>query len=100
MTEPTTSLPTKKAPLSGTLADSLSIEKSLISDTQALAEELDMPWSQLVALALEEFVLRNQGKKSLTDKINEAYSGPLDDNEAELLRRTSTSYKKVVEGEW
>lgn len=81
-------------------ATSLSIKETLISDTKALAKELDMPWSGLVTLALEEFVRRHRGKKSLTDEINAAYAGPPDKEEAEILRRMSTSYRKIVEGEW
>ena len=100
MTEQATSLPILESSTEDTQSTSLSIKEALISDTQALAEELDMPWSRLVTLALEEFVRRHRGKKGLTDRINAAYAGLPDKEEAELLRRMSTSYRKIVEGEW
>ena len=100
MTEQATSLPIRKRSTDDTQATSLSIKETLISDTKALAEELDMPWSGLVTLALEEFVRRHRGKKSLTDRIDAAYAGPPDEEEAEILRRMSTGYRKIVEGEW
>ena len=100
MTDQATSLPIQKTSTEDTQSTSLSIKETLISDTQALAEELDMPWSRLVTLALEEFIRRHRGEKSLTDRIDVAYAGPPDEEEAELLRHMSISYRKIVEGEW
>lgn len=100
MTEQSTSLFTQEAPPADTQATSLSIEKSLINDTQALAEELEVSWSRLVTLALEEFVRRSHKKKNLTDRINAAYADDEHDGEAvirqEAMRATQ---RRLLEGE-
>lgn len=81
MTEQTASLFTHKFLTDDTQSTSLSIEKTLISDTKALAEELNMPWSRLVALALEELIRRHRGRKNLIDRINAAYADDVQDEE-------------------
>ena len=69
---------------------SLPIQKNLISDTQALAKELDIPWSRLVSLALTDFVRRYRGKKQLVEAINTAYADAPDEQEAKA-QTSSTS---------
>lgn len=79
--------------------NSLPIQKSLIDDTQALAEELDISWSRLVALALSDFVRRHQGRKQLVDKINAAYADAPDDEEIVMQRGMRATQRNLLDGE-
>ncbi|MGF1460224.1 MAG: hypothetical protein ACFBSG_14510 [Leptolyngbyaceae cyanobacterium] len=81
-------------------SNSFSIQESLLSDTQALAEALDISWPQLVTLALQDFVRRHQDRQDLTAQINAAYDDGLDDDEMRFIQATRISHRHIVEGEW
>jgi predicted transcriptional regulator len=72
------------------------MQDSLFAKVEALAREMQVSRSQLVALALEAFVER-QHNQHLLREINEAYAGePLEPRSTE--RRDQ--HRRVVEGEW
>ncbi len=50
----------------------ISIDEDLLEKTARIAEELDIPRSQVVSMALEEYVQRYRNKQ-LLDQINEVY---------------------------
>ena len=51
----------------------ISIDDNLLEETGNIAQELDIPRSQVVSLALEDFIRRYRNKQILA-QINEAYS--------------------------
>ena len=53
-----------------TVKTAISIRKSLFEQVNNLAEELEVPRSQLFVLAVEEFIKRHQNRKIL-ETLNE-----------------------------
>jgi metal-responsive CopG/Arc/MetJ family transcriptional regulator len=51
----------------------ISLKGYLLKETDTIAQELDIPRSQIVSLALAEFIGRYRNKK-LLEQINEAYA--------------------------
>ncbi len=58
----------------------ISIDDNLLEETGNIAQELDIPRSQVVSLALEDFIRRYRNKQILA-QINEAYSDSPDSDE-------------------
>ena len=79
---------------------SLPIQTELIDDTQSLAKELGVSWSQLVALALQEFVQRYRQQQNLVERINAVCADKLEPQEANLLQAMRSNHRRIVEGEW
>jgi hypothetical protein len=78
----------------------ISIQPDLVADTQSLAKELDISWSQLITLALKDFIRRHRGRQGLVDQINAAYTDGPDDEETQLLQTMRPTHRRIVEGEW
>lgn len=79
---------------------SLPIQESLVNDTQALAEELNISFSSLVTLALKDFIRRYRGRQNLIAEINAAQTDAPNEDEARLQQRIRSSHRQLVEGEW
>jgi metal-responsive CopG/Arc/MetJ family transcriptional regulator len=82
-----------------TVKTAISIRKSLFEQVNDLAEELEVPRSQLFVLAVEEFIKRYQNRKML-ETLNEVYTdGPGQDRQVlrEGMRRP---HRQLVEGQW
>ncbi len=78
----------------------ISLNQSLLDRLNELAVEMKISQSKLVALAVEEFLQRQQTQK-LVDSINEAYKDGPDEEDREWLRLSQQAYCKVLEGdEW
>jgi len=77
----------------------ISIDNSLFNETKNIADEMKIPQSQLLTMALRDFLDQYENKR-LLEKINEAYSDAPDPEEQELLDKMRNSYHKLVEGEW
>jgi metal-responsive CopG/Arc/MetJ family transcriptional regulator len=58
----------------------VSIDECLLKETDQIAQELDIPRSQVVSLALSDFNQRYRNRQLLS-QINEAYADPLDADE-------------------
>lgn len=58
----------------------ISLPESLFEEAEAIAEELKVSRSRLMALALEEFIRRHQNRQLLA-KINAAYDDSPDEEE-------------------
>ncbi len=56
-----------------TIKTAISLQDSLFEQVEALARKLNVSRSQVVALALEEFVQHHQNRQ-LLDALNHAYS--------------------------
>ena len=80
-------------------AHDLPIEPSLIQDTKSLAQELNIPWSRLISVALQDFMYRYHGHQKLTDRINVGCAN-LSNEEDQLLQRMRSTHRSLVEGEW
>lgn len=82
-----------------TVKTAISIRKSLFEQVNDLAEELEVPRSQLFVLAVEEFIKRYQNRKIL-ETLNEVYTnGPGQDKQI-LREGMRQSHRRLVEGQW
>ena len=78
----------------------LPIQESLMSESQTLAQELQISWGRLVTLALQDFIRRHRSRPDLLTEINAAYADDLDEDETRLIQTMRTSHRHLVEGEW
>ena len=78
----------------------ISIDETLLAETVHLAHELDIPKSQVVALALEDFIQRHRNRQLLA-QINEAYAGEPDpEDQSNLAIMRSHRRKLGAREEW
>jgi metal-responsive CopG/Arc/MetJ family transcriptional regulator len=78
----------------------ISIDNTLLEETANLAQELDIPRSQVVSLALEDYIRRYRNKQLLA-QINAAYSDSPDADETGTLEIMRSHQRKSGEpGEW
>jgi metal-responsive CopG/Arc/MetJ family transcriptional regulator len=76
----------------------ISVPKNLFQETDQIAHEMNLPRSQVITLALEEFIRRYQNKK-LLEQINKAYTAPMTSDEKESLEIILSQQKKLVRDE-
>ena len=82
-----------------TVKTAISIQESLFDRVNDLAEELQIPRSQLFALAVEEFIKQHENR-SIFDALNEVYDdapGPEEEALREGMRRRQ---RQLLEGQW
>ena len=82
-----------------TVKTAISMPKSLFDQVDDLAEELQVPRSQVFALAVEELIKRHENRRILA-ALNEVYEDapePYDDTLHQGMRRQQ---RELVEGEW
>jgi len=77
----------------------VSIKKSLFEQAESLARKMRVPRSRLFAIALEDYIRRQENRKLLT-QINAAFAGESDPEEEDLRRRHRRRHRRLVEGEW
>lgn len=77
----------------------LLISQTLIQDFKGLAQELNMSWSRLITVVLQDFIHRYHARDKLTIRINNAYS-ETSEQENQILQQMQSSHRKIVEGEW
>jgi metal-responsive CopG/Arc/MetJ family transcriptional regulator len=77
----------------------VSLQRSLFEQLEALASQMKVSRSRLLALALEEFIRRHENQQ-LLDKINQAYEDAPDPTEQMQLRRMQRLHREAVEGDW
>jgi uncharacterized protein YigA (DUF484 family) len=58
---------------------------SFLKETDTIAQELDIPRSQIVSLALVEFIIGRYRNKKLLEQINEAYATSPEPDEIENM---------------
>ncbi len=76
----------------------ISIDDRLLEETGNIAQELDIPRSQVVSLALEDFVRRYRNKQLLA-QINAAHSDSSDFDEIGTMKVIDSYRKKLGEHE-
>jgi metal-responsive CopG/Arc/MetJ family transcriptional regulator len=77
----------------------ISLRKSLFEQADALARKMKIPRSRLFALALADYLARQENRE-LLERINAAYSDAPDPSEQTLLRKARRLHRRLVEGEW
>ena len=77
----------------------ISIQKALFEQAEDLARKLKVSRSRLFALALEDYLRRQENQELLT-QINAAYSSEPDSAEQTLRRKARRTHRRIVEGEW
>jgi len=82
-----------------TVKTAISIQKDLFDQVNELAEDLQMPRSQLFVLAVEEFIKRHENRKIL-EALNAAYSDAPDPSEKALHEGMRRQHRQLVEEEW
>ena len=82
-----------------TVKTAISIRKSLFEQVNSLAEELEVPRSQLFVLAVEEFIKRHQNRKIL-ETLNEVYTNGPDQDRQVLREGMRRPHRQPVEGHW
>ncbi|MCY7275034.1 MAG: hypothetical protein LH702_15195 [Phormidesmis sp. CAN_BIN44] len=76
----------------------LSLQKSLLDDMEAIAQQMNISPTQLAAIALEEFVDRYQSRLML-EQINTAYADAPDKDEEKLLRGMRRHQRQILEND-
>ncbi len=76
----------------------ISIDGDLFEETDTLAQELDIPRSQVIALALEAYI-RHYRNKQLLAQINAAYGDGMDAEDTGVLEIIRSHQKKLGEHE-
>ena len=76
----------------------ISIDDRLLEATVDIAQELDIPRSQVVSLALEDFIRRYRNKQ-LLEQINDAYSDSPNSDESGTMEIIDSYRRKSGEHE-
>jgi metal-responsive CopG/Arc/MetJ family transcriptional regulator len=76
----------------------VSIPDILYEKASSLAEEMQMSQSDLLSLALEDYLNRYHSQKML-QSINDAYADGLDANEQAMLEKMRQHQRQLVENE-
>lgn len=77
----------------------ISLQRSLLDQVDALAQELDISRSRVFALAVEEFIQRHRNLE-LLEAINDAYDNSPNPEERTLYEKTRKKHRRMVEGQW
>lgn len=77
----------------------VSLDSELHAAGVALAEELHISRSRLVALALQEFIDRHRNRQ-LVERLDAAYADAPDAGEAKLQSAMRAAHFQALKGEW
>ena len=81
-----------------TVKTAISLQEYLFEQAEAIAAEMKISRSRLIAIALDEFIRRHQNR-ILLEKINAAY-GDISDTETLASRSTILeNHKSIIEDE-
>jgi metal-responsive CopG/Arc/MetJ family transcriptional regulator len=72
----------------------ISLQDVLLKEADTIAQELDIPRSQMFSLALQEFIRRYRNRK-LLEQINDAYSTSPEPNEIENMEIIHSHRRKI-----
>lgn len=82
-----------------TVKTAISIQESLFDQVNDLAQELQIPRSQLFTLAVEQFIKRHENR-SMFEALNEVYDEAPDPDEEALQEGMRRQQRQLVEGQW
>ena len=77
----------------------ISIQESLFDQVNDLAEELQIPRSQLFTQAVEEFIKRHENRR-IFEALNKVYAAAPDPAEEALQEGMRRQQRQLVEGQW
>ncbi len=77
----------------------ISIQKSLFEQAEKVARKMKVSRSRLFALALEDYIHREESRELLA-KINAAYADEPDSAEQTFRRKARGTHRRIVRGEW
>ena len=77
----------------------ISLPESLFDQAEELAAELEIPRSQLFALALEELLRRHRNRELLA-AINEAHAEAHRRRDRKRRDLARSKHRKLLEGQW
>lgn len=78
----------------------VSIQKSLYETLKTIADDMQLPSSIILELAIKQFVQNHHNNLDLLQKINAAYDDSPENEEQTLLNKMKIRYRKLVEGQW
>jgi metal-responsive CopG/Arc/MetJ family transcriptional regulator len=77
----------------------VSIQKSLFEQAEKIAQKMKVSRSRLFALALEDYIHREENRELLA-QINRAFADEPNSAEKTLRRKTRRTHRRIVRGEW
>jgi metal-responsive CopG/Arc/MetJ family transcriptional regulator len=83
----------------GSVKTAISLDEALYSEADALARELQTSRSQLIALALAEFI-RQHKVRQLREQLDVVYGDTPEAEEVDRARKASRLHRRAVEGTW
>ncbi|NEQ74816.1 MAG: hypothetical protein F6K23_18270 [Okeania sp. SIO2C9] len=81
-----------------TVKTAISLQEYLFEQAEALAAEMKISRSRLIAIALEEFIRRHQNRL-LLEKINAAYEDVSDTEASTSINSISGHHRSIIEDE-
>ena len=85
--------------MSRSVKTAVSLRRELFEQSEALAGRMRVSRSRLMAMALEEFIRRQQNRE-LLDRINAAYDDQTAPSERGLLNHTRRPHRRLLEGKY
>ena len=81
-----------------TVKTAISLQEYLFEQAEAIAAEMKISRSRLIAIALEEFIRRHQNR-ILLEKINAAYGDISDPETSGSISTISRHHRSIIEDE-
>ena len=81
-----------------TVKTAISLQENLFEQAEAIAAEMKISRSRLIAIALEEFIRRHQNR-ILLEKINAAYGDISDPETSASISTISRHHRSIIEDE-
>ncbi|MEB3340290.1 hypothetical protein [Okeania sp.] len=81
-----------------TVKTAISLQEYLFEQAEAIAAEMKISRSRLIAIALEEFIRRHQNR-ILLEKINAAYGDISDTETSKSIGNITENHRSVIEDE-
>lgn len=85
--------------MADTVKTAVSLDRKLLEQAQALAETLRLSRSRVMALALEEFIRRNENRRML-EQLNAVYGEPEDEAERASREGMKELQGALADREW
>lgn len=77
----------------------ISLDSELLKRVDALAKELDLPRSRVLAQAAEDYLCRRESRELLS-RLDQVFGAGKPEEEDELRRRRRQRHRRIVEGTW
>ena len=81
-----------------TVKTSISLSSSLVEKVESLARELNMSRSQLLSIAVQEFIERHETRRMMA-ALNEVYDDFTDEEDKAIQREIQEYHRKLMRDE-